>query len=200
MITASRAANRAERRGQWARARRAAQLDSLDRAAKAPAHEILLKRHRAAPAHFYESAHAVVAHRHHLRAHAVAPRDFGRDAAERLAGAHPFGAEQMRCEIAIAKVEPGPAVEAGERAQRVEAFALEAPSGLRIGGAGERVDDRVEVGRDVKSVELLVVAGVDDYAQARLAGHAHQAAQELSRPHPPRKRGDRPGGLVRETW
>ena len=58
----------------------------------------------------------------------------------------------------------------------------------------------VEIGRDVKSVELLVVAGVDDYAKARLAGHAHQAAQELSRPHSPRKRGDRPDGLVGETW
>ena len=121
----------------------------------------------------------------------------------RLSGApiaHPLGAEQVRREIAIAKVEPGLAVEAGERAQRVEALALKAPSGRRIGGAGERVDDRVEVGRDVKPVELLVVAGVDDYAKARLAGHAHQAAQELSRPHSPRKRGDRPDGLVRETW
>src|SRR5271169_4501855 len=113
-------ANRAERRAQRTRARRAAQLDSFHRAAKAPAHEVLLERDSPAPAHFNESAHAIVAHRHHLRAHAIAPRDLGRDAAKRLAGAHPFGAEQMSREVTIAKVEPGLAIEADERAERGE--------------------------------------------------------------------------------
>ena len=91
----------------------------------------------------------------------------------------------MRGKVAIAKIEPGRAIEAGERAQRGKGFTLQAPSSQRIGSAGERVNDRIEIGRDVKAVELLVVAGVDDYAKARLAGRAHQAAQELSGPTPP---------------
>ena len=107
----------------------------------------------------------------------------------------PLGAIEMGREVAVAKIEPGLAVEPAERVERVEAFAFEAPAMLAIDDTGECIDDGVNVGRDVETIKVLVVAGIDDDGHLARIDALDQAAEELSRTHPPRQRGDR--GLER---
>src|ERR1700686_5181527 len=103
----------------------------------------------------------------------------------------PLAPIQMRCEVAVAEVEPGFAVEPAQRVERVEALALETPSVGAIDDAGERVNHRVDIGRNVEPVEMLVIAGIDDDAQPARIDPLDQSAEKLSRPHSPRKRGYR---------
>src|SRR5579863_2631440 len=97
----------------------------------------------------------------------------------------------MGRDIAIAQIEPGLAEEAAERIEGMETLVREAPTVGAIHDAAERVDDRVNVGRDVQSVKLLVVSRVDDDVQQPRVEAADQPADKLSGPHPPRKRGYR---------
>src|SRR6202041_2069443 len=73
----------------------------------------------------------------------------------------------MSSEVAIAETEPRLAVEALERREHVERFAVEAPALRAIHRARERVGDGVDIGRDVQPVKAFVVAGVDDDGQPR---------------------------------
>src|SRR5882762_5748424 len=94
-------------------------------------------------------------------------------------------------EITVAEIEPTLAVEPAECVEGVEGLAFEAPSVLAIDHAGERVDHRVNVRRNVKPVEMLIVAGVDDDGHLARIDAPDQPAEELSRTHSPRQRGDR---------
>ncbi len=102
----------------------------------------------------------------------ASPRDSGR---RRAAG----GAQDVRREVAVAEREPaGPA----ERGRAPPSTANVSPSMPQPRSdrreAGERVEDGVEVGRDVQAVELVVVAGVDDDGEVVAGDHAGEAAQE----------------------
>ena len=64
---------------------------------------------------------------------------------------------------------PGDAVVVGETYGRIRAMHSD---------AGERVEDAVEVGRDVHAEYLDVVAHVPDHGHLGRVGHAHEPAQE----------------------
>src|SRR5262249_40649555 len=113
-----------------------------------------------------ERAHAIVAHRQQHGAEALAPRDLARDARQRPARAQALRAPQVRRQVAVAELEPGRLAEPAEGTEAGERLAGKPPAPLRIGAAGERVEDRVQIGRDVEPEELLVVPGVADDDEA----------------------------------
>ena len=95
---------------------------------RAAADEIFLEGQRRAALEFNEGAYAVVAHRQDARFDAEALRRVRRDVAQPLARAQPFGAIEMRREVAIAEIEPGLAVEAPKRVECVESSRRRGPS------------------------------------------------------------------------
>ena len=85
----------------------------------------------------------------------------------------------MRGEVAVAEAEPRLGAEVAHGLEAAEGLAREAPAPLDIEPAGERVGDRVEVGRDVESPDLGVVAGVADDGQVARVHDGRQASEEL---------------------
>ncbi len=83
----------------------------------------------------------------------------------------------MRCQIAVAEIEPVRTAERGEPFQSVKGFATESPALRGVDDASKRIGDDVEVGRDFQAVESNVVAGVDDDRQC--------AGMSLEAPTPP---------------
>src|ERR1700687_4118952 len=158
-------------------------------------YEIFLEGDRGPSLELYEGAHSVVTHRHYMCSCIEPLRDFGRDLAQARARIEALRAVKMGREVAIAKIEPGRTVKTRECAERVEGFALESPSVRAADHTRERINDRVDIRRDVEPIEVFVIAGVDHDAQVARVNASNQSADELSRTHSPRKRGDRePGG------
>ena len=71
----------------------------------------------------------------------------------------------MGGKIAVAEPEPGLAAEGTERIHERPCFAGDAPAGLRIGDARERVNDRVDVWTDMQTEMFEIVADIDDDSQ-----------------------------------
>ena len=85
-----------------------------------------------------------------------------RDRRQRLAGAQPPRALDVRREVAVAEPEPGLAAERLQRRHEGPGLVAPAPAALRMVEPGERVDQRVEVGRDREAEMLEIVAGIGD--------------------------------------
>ena len=96
-----------------------------------------------------------------------------------LAGREPPRALDMGGEIAVAELEPGLAAERRERRHEGPGLVAPAPAALRIVETGERVHQRVDVGRDRQAEMLEVVAGVGDHDEFAGRQHAAQAEREL---------------------
>ena len=79
------------------------------------------------------------------------------------AGPHALAAVEVRGEVAVSEPEPRRQPVAVERVDGRERLAGEAPPGVGVLGAGQRVRDGVEVGADEQTVEPVVVARVDDH-------------------------------------
>src|SRR5947207_55025 len=124
------------------------------------------------------------------RAPAVDARQRGRDARERPAGAEPGGAGGMRREVAVPAPEPGREAEPAQGRQAGEAVAREAPPATPRRDPGERVDDGVEVRRDVEPEELLVVAGVADDREPPRVSAPDEAREEPGPAHATRQHRD----------
>jgi hypothetical protein len=87
------------------------------------------------------------------------------DTRERFAAAQPLGADQMQPEIAVAEPKSGLGAELVRGADRLPRLVLAPPAALLVEPAGERVEDRVQIGRDVKPKHLDVVTDVADDRQ-----------------------------------
>ncbi len=92
-------------------------------------------------------------------------RELTRDAGERLAVAQLLRADEVEPEVAVAELEPRVGPEAARLPERVPGLVLATPAALLVQAAGERVEDRVEVRRDVEAEDLDVVADVADDRQ-----------------------------------
>jgi hypothetical protein len=92
-------------------------------------------------------------------------REGGGDLGERIAGLQALGAEQVGGQVAIAEPEPALAPEAGQFLHDRPALSHDAPAGLPIVHAGQRVRDGVQVGTDMETVQDRVVTHVDDRGQ-----------------------------------
>ena len=102
------------------------------------------------------------------------------DRRERLSGAERLRAHEMEAEVEVAEHEPAlPAPRASPtRAPARSRPARPQPRSVVV-QPGERVEDRVEVGRDVQPEHLDVVADVADHRQLARREDVVQAAREL---------------------
>src|SRR5262249_57289253 len=82
------------------------------------------------------------------------------DRGERVAGAQRLRPHEVDAEVEVAEPEPALAAELGDGLERLPGLARAAPALRLVEAAGERVEDRVEVGRDVEPEHLEVVADV----------------------------------------
>ena len=96
-------------------------------------------------------AEPVVGGRQDRRLDPERAREPGGDGGERLAGAQRLRADEVEAEVAVAEPEPVLAAERRDRAERLPGLARPAPAALLVVQAGERVEDAVEVGRDVRA-------------------------------------------------
>ena len=104
------------------------------------------------------------------------PRGHSRQQLARLQRLRP---DEVEAEVTIAELKPR--LRVAERLRSVESvpgLPAAAPAALFVVDVGERVDDRVEVGRDVQPEELGVVADVPDHRHLARPDEVDEAADE----------------------
>ena len=104
--------------------------------------------------------------------------DAADDPRQRLSAPQPPRALDMEGEIAIAQSEPGLPAQRLERRHEVPALIAAAPAQLAIGEAGERIENRVDIGRDGEAQMLEIIAGIHDEREVP-AKDARQAQSKL---------------------
>src|SRR5207247_11218611 len=92
--------------------------------------------------------------------------------------------------VAVSDPKPRLAAELLQSPERLERVAAHAPSRLGVGEPGERVDDGVEIGTDVKSMPLEVVSGVDHDRDVARRDDLDEPGEELRRPDASGERGN----------
>ena len=88
---------------------------------------------------------------------------------QRLAAAQRLRADEVEAEVAVAELEPRLSAEPGDDFHRLPGLVRPPPPALLVRDAGERVEDAVEVRRDVEAEHLDVVADVADHRHASTA-------------------------------
>ena len=85
----------------------------------------------------------------------------------------------MEPDVTVAELEPGLVVaELLRGVERVPRLAAPAPAALLVVDVGERVEQAVEIGRDVQPEHLGVVADVADHRHLAAADEVDEAAHE----------------------
>ena len=103
-----------------------------------------------------------------------------RDLRQCAAGGQASRPQHVRRQIAVAELEPGLAAEPLHRRHEIPGFAGKAPAALRIVLVGQRVEHRVDVGRDVQAEMDEIVRGVDDDGKLVGRQHGRKTARELA--------------------
>src|SRR5205814_10732453 len=93
-------------------------------------------------------------------------------------------------EIAVAEREPVLAAECAHGLECLPGLAASSPAALLVGEAGECVEDRVEIRRDVEAEHLDVVADVADHARNSRTCDVDDAADEARTAHASRQDSD----------
>jgi 2-phospho-L-lactate guanylyltransferase len=91
----------------------------------------------------------------------------------------------MEAEITVAEREPAFTADPGRQLECVVGLVADAPASLLVEQIGERVQDGVEVGRDLEAEDLEVVSDVDDRSnrvRARRSGERVDAARAPKAP------------------
>ena len=96
-----------------------------------------------------------------------------------LARAQQIGAGEVSCQIEIAEAEPLGLAQMRYAFEAAETVALDAPSALHAELAGQRVEDGVDVGRNVQPPPLNVVGGIDDDSQVLGSDREMQSLHEF---------------------
>ena len=96
----------------------------------------------------------------------------------------------MQPEVAIAEREPVLAAKPADGLERVPGLAAAPPAALLVGKACERIEDRIEIRRDVEAEHLDVVAYVADHARHGRARDVDYAADEARAAYASREDGD----------
>jgi hypothetical protein len=157
----------------------------------APAHEPLLEP-QLAVVRGDAGAQAVVARRQQPHPDAHARCHVGRDPRERLAPPQALGPHEVQADVAVAEDEPVGSAEPADDAERLARVAPHAPALLGVHDAGEGVQARVEVGRDVQAEQLDVVphvahdrdaVGADDIDQPEREARSADAARQQRHAH-----------------
>ena len=109
---------------------------------------------------------------------------------QRLAPRERLRADEVQAEVAVAEHEPALPSKARGLLERDPALVRAPPSALRVGDAGERVEDAVQIGRDVHAEHLDVVADVADHRHVRRIRGLREPAQKPSTADAARERHD----------
>ena len=112
------------------------------------------------------------------------------DARERLAGAERLGADEVEAQVEIAEPEPRLPAERAHGLEHAPRLVRAAPAAALVVETGERVEDRVEVGRDVQTEHLEVVADVADDGDVARLDDVDEALDEPRSAHPAGENGD----------
>ena len=147
-------------------------------------HEVGLERQPAGVG-IDQRAHPVVGHRQQLGMNFEAGHQVGADAGERLAVRQQARAHHMRRQIGVADAEPRLLAVGRHHRQSVPGLVGQAPTGGRVGPAGQRVHERIEVRADVQAPELEVVSRVADHGKGIGRQGAVQALGQLRPPDSP---------------
>src|SRR5439155_5876368 len=105
-------------------------------------------------------AETVVGRRHQMKAETQPLCEPRRDPRQRHAAAKRLRPHEMKAEVAVAEPEPLLAPEALRLLERVPRLVRPAPAPLLVTEAGKRVEDAVQIGRDMETEYLHVVADV----------------------------------------
>ena len=103
----------------------------------------------------------------------------------------PVGAVQIGGQVAVAQLEPGIAAQPAQGFEAMKRIAPDAPPVLAMGQTRERIDHGVEIGRDVQTVNLRIVADVAYDPEALGPDDMGQPIQESRRAYSARQ-GDYP--------
>ena len=95
----------------------------------------------------------------------------------------------METDVAVAEREPVLPAQPLGQLERVRRLVAHAPAALLVEQAGERVEDGVEVGRDVQAEDLDVVADVDDRRHLLGPGGAGERVHEARAAEPAAENG-----------
>ncbi len=84
----------------------------------------------------------------------------------------------MHAKVAVTELEPRLAAELGHDLHRLPGLVRATPAALLVGNSGERVEDAVEVGRDMEAEHFDVVTDVADHRHRRRLHDLDEAAQK----------------------
>src|SRR5438093_737523 len=101
-----------------------------------------------------------------------------------------IGPHEVKAEVAVTEPEPLVAAQLRHRLERTPALVRAPPAALLVGAAGERVEDAVQIGRDVQAEHLDVVRHVAYDGNVAWIDDSHHAAQEPRAPNAARKDSD----------
>ena len=152
--------------------------ESAHRRGAAMLHEVLLER-QLAELRQYRGGGRLIAHRQELRPHAEAPRELAGDRRERHALRLQLAPIEVQGDVAIAQLEPGIDLELTPLRLHPPGFVRPAPSLLRVGDAGERIQHGVQVRADRQSPMLEIVAGIDDDGKRTGCENLLQSVRQL---------------------
>ena len=88
-----------------------------------------------------------------------------RGVGQRYALPQQLGSHYVSRQVAVAESEPRILAQPAQRFERGERLSDDAPARFGVGQPGQGVHYGIEIGRDVKAVERLIVAGVDHDSQ-----------------------------------
>ncbi len=111
-----------------------------------------------------------VSHRQQTRPEPERCGKVRRHLGQALSLAQPGRAPEVEPQVAIAELEPGGCPEPREHRGARPGLIRDPPACLLVGEAGERVQQRVQVGRDGQPVELQVIARVPDDGEVQACG------------------------------
>ena len=127
--------------------------------------------------------HRVVRHRFQYGPNSQRARNRGGHRTQRLARAQSCRTVDVRRKIAVAQLKPSLGIQFTECFETLKRIAFNTPSLSRIRQARERIDNRVQIGRDVQTVHLHVITRVADDADFFGWMHSPQAIEKAGRSH-----------------
>ena len=84
----------------------------------------------------------------------------------------------VHCKVTVTERKPSFCAKRAKRAHKVPGFLRAAPTTLRIGEIGKRVEDSVEIGRDIEPEMFEIIPGIHHNCQG-FAEQPVEAEREL---------------------
>ena len=133
----------------------------------------------------YAGSHTVIRHRNQRGTNLERGSDLGRHRRERRALPQTLGSVKVSREVQIAQLKPRVRAQPSQCFEASEAVAADTPAVLWVRQGRQSIGDRIEIGRDVESVNLCVVGSVADDKHAFRLNSLASILRENARRHTP---------------